>query len=88
LELALSTAPWVTVPNVDEPPAPGAAPSAKLVRREELRELRLATVRAMRQDLLSPGQSGAFPSHVLEAALDDLDREELAIDVAPETHVE
>ncbi|MDR3359287.1 MAG: sodium:proton antiporter [Bifidobacteriaceae bacterium] len=82
LALARSTSRWVTVPEVDTS-TPAAAPGAS--RRQELRQLRLATIRALRRDLLAVSRTAAFPSSLIAEALDDLDREELAIDVAPET---
>ncbi|MDR1118334.1 MAG: sodium:proton antiporter [Bifidobacteriaceae bacterium] len=81
LELARSTAPWVTVPDLDDPPPAGAHPSPKATERAELRELRLAAVRAMRRDLLAGDAWAAYPSRVLAEALEDLDQEELAIDL-------
>ncbi|MDR0366349.1 MAG: sodium:proton antiporter [Bifidobacteriaceae bacterium] len=82
LELAKSTANWVTVPNTDEPRPSTDNPPAAL-HREELRELRLATVRQMRRSLTSAAKQAAFPAPVLRQALDELDREELALGLDP-----
>ncbi|MDR1186291.1 MAG: sodium:proton antiporter [Bifidobacteriaceae bacterium] len=84
IELARQTLRWVTVPNVDEPPLASSAPGDGRERREELRELRLDVVRAMRSDLLGARRAGAFPSVVLEEGLEELDREELAIELGPD----
>jgi CPA1 family monovalent cation:H+ antiporter len=81
VELARQTLRWVTVPNVDEPPAPGSAPTPERERREELRELRLTAIRTMRADVIKARREGSFPSAVIEEALAELDREELAVDV-------
>ncbi|MDR1635255.1 MAG: sodium:proton antiporter [Bifidobacteriaceae bacterium] len=81
IELARQTLRWVTVPNVDEPPTPGSASSAERERREELLELRLGTVRAMRADLIKARREGSFPSAVIEEGLEELDREELSVRV-------
>ncbi|MDR2564538.1 MAG: sodium:proton antiporter [Bifidobacteriaceae bacterium] len=81
VELARQTLRWVTVPNVDEPPAPGSAPTQERERREELRELRLAAIRTMRADLTKARREGSFPSAIVEEGLAELDREELAVDV-------
>jgi CPA1 family monovalent cation:H+ antiporter len=85
IELAHQTLRWVTVPNVDEPPSASTTPvPGDRQRREELREIRLATVRAMRADLLAARRDGAFPSAVLGEGFEELDREELAIELGPD----
>jgi CPA1 family monovalent cation:H+ antiporter len=84
IALELSTAPWDTVPNIDEPPTSESGAGAERLRREEVRELRLATIRAMRRALLAETAPGELPSSVLQEAFDDLDREELAVEGGPE----
>ncbi|MDR1392865.1 MAG: cation:proton antiporter [Bifidobacteriaceae bacterium] len=79
LGLALSTAPWVTVPEIDQPVE--TTPQLVGTRRAELRELRLLTVQAMRRALLVGQATGPhFPSSVVEEAFNDLDQEEVGLD--------